>query len=79
MSERPPSDFKVEVITFRNGTMDADFPDEPRESAAYWKSVAESQRVRLDRAVEANRLNRQALKRAEDRLEQLKARSPEKK
>lgn len=79
MSTRPPNTFNVDSVSFRNGTMVADFTDEPVESASFWKAVANSQRMRLEKAVEANKDNRQARQRAEKRVEQLKAQLTERK
>jgi hypothetical protein len=72
---RPPSDFKVDTRSFRDGMMveTADLSYEPRESAAFWKAVADGQKARLDRTVIANKENRDGRIRAEHRVEQLKA------
>lgn len=79
MTSRPINTFNVDTVSFRNGGMIADFPSEPVESAAFWKSVAESQRKRLERAVEANKVNREGRIKAEGRVEQLRAQLSERK
>lgn len=79
MSTRPANTFNVDSVSFRNGMMVADFTDEPIESASFWKAVANSQRMRLEKAVEANKDNRQARQKAEKRVEQLKAQLTERK
>lgn len=79
MTTRPANNFNVDTISFRNSGMVADFPDEPVESASFWKSVADSQRKRLEKAVEANKVNRDGRIKAEGKVDQLKAQLSERK
>lgn len=73
---RPSSRFEIETFRFSNGWLTTDFPGEPKEGASYWKAVADSLRIRLDKTVEANRANRQGKIKAERRLAALKAQEP---
>lgn len=69
---RPRTSFNIDSIEFSNGVMNAEFTSEPEESASFWKAVAQGQQKRLDKAVAANKENRQARQRAEKRVESLK-------